>query len=81
MRTTVEISESLLKRVRRVMKKRRVTLRALVEEGLERVVRDDSPAGGFRLRDARFGGETGFAPGAGPDDIARVLREMNEPRG
>lgn len=81
MRTTVEISESLLKRVRRIMKKRRVTLRALVEEGLERVVRDDSLPGGFRLRDARFDGETGFAPGAGPDDIGHVLREMNEPRG
>ena len=74
MRTAVEISKSLLERVRRIMNERRVTLRAVVEDRLGRVVRDGGVPGGSRLRDARFDGETGFAPGAGPDDIARVLR-------
>jgi len=78
MRTTVDISETLMKRVRQVMKKKGVTFRSLVEEGLERVLADASPRKGFRLRDARFKGELGFADGAGPEDIPRVLQEINE---
>lgn len=81
MRTTVDISDPLLKRVRRLMKKRGVTLRALVEEGLERVLEDEAPRAGYRLRDASFDGEAGFAAGAGPEDASRAIREMNEPRG
>jgi Arc/MetJ family transcription regulator len=80
MRTTIELSDSLLARARRIMAKRKVTLRALVEEGLRRVVEEDQAAPGFELRDASFKGPTGFANGAGPEDIQRVLREVNEGR-
>lgn len=81
MRTSVDISDPLLKRVRRLMKKRKATLRALIEEGLERVLEDDAPRRGSVLRDASFDGALGFAPGAGPDDVGRAIRDMNEPEG
>ncbi len=59
------------------MARRGVTLRALIEEGLEHVVAESAPAG-FELRDARFRGRTGFARGAGEQDIATAIREFNE---
>jgi Arc/MetJ family transcription regulator len=80
MRTTIELSDGLLSKVRRVMAKRKTTLRALVEEGLRRVVEQDQGTTPFRLRDASFKGPSGFADGAGPEDIPRVLREVNESR-
>lgn len=80
MRTTIELSDGLLSKVRRVMAKRKTTLRALVEEGLRRVVEQDRDPTSFRLRDASFKGPSGFADGAGPEDILRVLREVNESR-
>ncbi len=79
-RTTVDIGAPLLKRVRRLMQKRGVTLRALVEEGLERVLESDAPREGATLRDASFDGELGFARGAGPEDVREAIRAMNEPR-
>jgi hypothetical protein len=80
MRTTIELSDSLLARVRRVMAKRKTTLRALVEEGLRKVLEEERAVPAFRLRDASFKGPAGFAQGAGPEDIPRVLREVNESR-
>jgi Arc/MetJ family transcription regulator len=80
MRTTIELSDALLSRVRRIMAKRKTTLRALVEEGLRRVVEEDRAATAFQLRDASFKGPAGFASGAGPEDIQRVLREVNDSR-
>jgi hypothetical protein len=80
MRTSVEISDALLSRARQVMKKRDVTLRHLVEEGLRRVLDEQAAPRGFRLPDARFSGKVGFLPGAGPESIAAALREINEPR-
>jgi len=78
MRTTVEIAEPLLKRVRGLMKKRKVTLRTLVEEGLQRVLEEDAPKQGFQLRDASFKGETGFASGVSAEDLPDIIRKFNE---
>ena len=39
MKTTVEISDALLKEARRVAARRNVTLRTLIEEGLRQVVK------------------------------------------
>lgn len=80
MRTTIDLSDRLLGRVKKLMLKRKTTLRALVEEGLERILDEDRSNGAFKLRDASFKRKAGFAEGAGPDDIARVLRESNEGR-
>lgn len=81
MRTTIDLSDPLVARVKRLMLKRKTTLRALVEEGLRRVLEDDRAREPFKLRDASFTRQSGFADGVGPEDIARILRETNEGRG
>lgn len=44
------------------------------------MVEEDTKRVPFKLRDASFKGAKGFAPGAGPDDIAAALRSMNDER-
>ena len=55
MKTTIEISDALLREVRKLAAKVGVTLRALVERGLHRVVAD-AKRPPFRMRDGSFGG-------------------------
>jgi hypothetical protein len=56
MKTTIDLPDSLLEEARRVAAARSTTVRALVEAGLRREVRERSRAARFRLRDASFGG-------------------------
>ncbi len=56
MKTTVEISDSLLREARKVAAREGVTLRALVERGLHRVVSDTKQGMPFKLRRASFKG-------------------------
>ena len=56
MKTTVEIPESLLEQARRLASKERTTVRALVEEGLRRVVAEHRRAKPFKLRKVSFKG-------------------------
>ena len=55
MKTTIDIADSLLVEAKAEAARRGVTLRALVEDGLERVLRDP-PAEAFVLRDCSVGG-------------------------
>jgi len=55
MRTTVEINDALARRVRELMAERGTTFRALVEEGLRRVLDDHVAGSGFELHDASAG--------------------------
>ncbi len=57
MKTTVEISDSLLDEARRVAGREGTTLRSLIEQGLRQVLAGRERAGAFRLRDASVGGE------------------------
>jgi hypothetical protein len=57
MKTTVEISDSLLRQVRKVAEREGVTLRALVERGLHRVLAETKPGRPFKLRRATFKGK------------------------
>ena len=61
MKTTIEISDSLLQEARRLAAREGVTLRALVERGLHRVVTDMAAHAPFQLRKASFKG-TGLQP-------------------
>ena len=58
MKTTIEVSDALFSSAKELAQKRQTTLRALVEEGLRRVLSDSSakakPA--FRLKDASVRG-------------------------
>ena len=56
MKTTVEIADTLLQEARRVAARERTTVRALVEEGLRRVVAERSHPAAYRLRRATFKG-------------------------
>jgi Arc/MetJ family transcription regulator len=56
MKTTIELPDSLLEEARRVAAKRSTTVRALVEAGLRREVRERAKSASFRLRDASFRG-------------------------
>jgi len=64
MKTTIEISNSLLEEARKLAAKEGTTVRALVEQGLRQVVTDRKSRGVFKLRKATFKGEglqTSFA--------------------
>ena len=57
MKTTVEISDSLLRDVRKLAVREGVTLRTLVERGLHRVLADTKTGAAFKLRRASFKGK------------------------
>ena len=75
MRTTVEISDSLLARARKVQQRRHTTLRALVEEGLNRVLAEESPIGAHPRR-AAFSGQVGLVEPLQPGDLPELLKEL-----
>jgi hypothetical protein len=74
MKTTVEIPDSLLDEARRLAAREGTTLRALIEEGLRRLVAERKRTGPFRLRKAAFKGD-GLQPGVAGASWDR-LREM-----
>lgn len=69
MKTTVEISDALMGAAREAAQERGITLRALIEEGLRRVLREQEKRPVFRLRRASFRGEGRIA---GTDDWEQV---------
>jgi len=56
MKTTVEISDALLREVRELAAREGVTLRTLVERGLHRIVAETKDSAPFKLRRASFRG-------------------------
>jgi hypothetical protein len=57
MKTTIEISDPLLREARKLADREGVTLRALVERGLRRVVGEPKAGPSFKLRRASFKGK------------------------
>ncbi|MGH9793522.1 MAG: type II toxin-antitoxin system VapB family antitoxin [Candidatus Acidiferrales bacterium] len=57
MKTTMQIPDSLLKEARRLAEEERTTLKALMEEGLRRILSERKRRGKFKLRRATFRGE------------------------
>lgn len=74
MKTTIEISDALMDQARRLAARENTTLRALVEQGLRKVIADKKQAAGFRMRRASFKGR-GLQPGMQDAGWERV-REM-----
>ena len=56
MRTTLEISDALLRTARRIATREGTTLRALVEQGLRRIIVEKERKPAFRPRKASFKG-------------------------
>jgi Arc/MetJ family transcription regulator len=80
MKTTIDITDALLQDAKRVAAKEGLTVRALVEQGLRRVL-DERKRGkpGFKLRKAAFKGR-GLQPGV-DGDFERLRELAYEGRG
>jgi hypothetical protein len=79
-KTTVEISDSLLDEAKRVASREETTLRVLIEEGLRRALSERKRPRKFRLRRASFKGK-GLQPGIAAGDWNRVRELVYEGRG
>lgn len=77
MKTTIEISPPLLNQARKLATRQGTTLRALVEEGLRRVVAENRRPEGFRLRQVSFRGQglQAQAAGSGWDRLREMAYE------
>lgn len=62
MKTTVEISDALLARAKRYARSVGKPLRAVIEEGLRRVLQEEEQAAGYRLPDRSTGTAGGHNP-------------------
>jgi hypothetical protein len=62
MKTTVEISDALMARAKRYSRRSGKSLRALVEEGLRRVLDEETSAPAYRLPDLSVGDPRGPDP-------------------
>lgn len=71
MKTTVEISDSLLCEIRKIAAREGVTLRSLVERGLRQLVAQTKHGTPFKLRRASFKG-CGLQPDPGEASWDRV---------
>jgi hypothetical protein len=80
MKTTIEIAPDLLASSRRIAHEESLSLRALVEEGLRKVIAEHERRPAFRLRTVRFTGG-GFNPGFEGGPWSRVREAAYEGRG
>ena len=57
MKTTIDISDSLLQEAKKLSAKRQTTLRSLVEQGLREIIAKQKADQKFKLRKASFRGK------------------------
>ncbi|MBM3502469.1 MAG: DUF2191 domain-containing protein [Alphaproteobacteria bacterium] len=79
-KTTIEISDPLLRQARKLAEREGVTLRTIVERGLNRVVSEARAGEPFRLRRASVKGD-GLQPGVAEGTWAQVREMIYEGRG
>ena len=80
MKTTVEISDSLLQAAKVEAARARTTVRALIEAGLRRVLEERKRGQPFRLRRASFKGK-GLQPPFNDGDWDAIRQRAYEGRG
>jgi Arc/MetJ family transcription regulator len=80
MKTTIEISDSLLDEAKKLAAKEGTTVRAFVEQGLRKVVAERKNRGVFRLRKAAFKGK-GIQPGMEDATWERIRETIYQGRG
>lgn len=61
MKTTIQIPDSLLEEARKLAHREHTTLKALIEQGLRRIIAEQQRRHRFRLRKATFKGQ-GLSP-------------------
>jgi len=79
-KTTVELSDALLRDAKKVALQEKTTVKALIEQGLRLVVRNRTRRGGFSLRRASFAGD-GLRSGRSLQDWDAVRDEIYAERG
>jgi Arc/MetJ family transcription regulator len=80
MKTTIEISDSLLDEAKKLAAKEGTTVRAYVEQGLRRILAERKSRGQFRLRKATFKGK-GLQPGVRDATWERIRETIYQGRG
>lgn len=81
MKTTIEVPDALLSEARKVAAREGTTVKALVEQGLRRVVAEKKRAAvSFQLRKATFRGQ-GLQPGVKDASWERLRELAYEGRG
>ncbi len=80
MKTTIEISDPLFEKAKRIAAREGTTVRALVERGLRRVIEERTPRHAFRLRKASFKGR-GLRPDVADLGWQRIRELAYEGRG
>jgi hypothetical protein len=80
MKTTVEVSDSLLRQAKQVALRERTTMKALIEQGLRLVVAERKRGAGFTLRKAAFRGD-GLVAGRSLRDWAAIRDLVYSERG
>jgi len=76
MRTTVDIPDHLLERVRPHLLKKGLTLRSVVVDALERLMRPSETA--FRMRDASVGYRAEPGEEVSASQVNAAIQEFNE---
>ena len=76
MRTTIDIPDSLLDRVKQVLQKRKTTFRSVVISALEKALEEESAP--FALRDASVAGDPNGRK-VSAEEINRQIDESREP--
>lgn len=80
MKTTIHIPDSLLEEARKIASREQTTLKALIQEGLRKVVAEHRKPSRFRLRKASFKGK-GLQPGFADASWERIRDAAYEGRG
>jgi hypothetical protein len=80
MKTTVDITDALLREAKRIAAKEGTTVRALLEEGLRQALEHHRKKPPFRLRDASYG-QDGLRPEVGEGSWERIRDLIYEGRG
>ena len=80
MKTTVEISNTLLEQARKLAVRERTSVRALIEEGLRQVVSERKRPAAFSLRKVTFRGN-GLQPSAAGASWQQIRDLTYEGRG
>jgi hypothetical protein len=80
MKTTIHIPDSLFDEARKVAHEERTTMKALVEEGLRRIISERQRRGDFRFRKATFKGN-GLQPHLAGVSWDQIREQTYEGRG
>lgn len=80
MKTTIEIPDSLFGAVKKLARRRKTTMKAVIVDALRRAMRDDSDTQRFRLRDCSVEGD-GPVQGVDPTKWEQIRGMIYDGRG